>query len=64
MATAAVQFSTFSEILQANTTIRAGSVLLPSTNTLIGRLVTLKDIAGTIGYQEHYTIPIVVTVTK
>ena len=45
----AVQISTNVEFIQANTTTNAGFILLPSTTTLAGRLLTIKDTAGTFG---------------
>jgi hypothetical protein len=43
----AVQISTNVEFIQANTTTNAGFILLPSTTRLAGRLLTIKDTAGT-----------------
>jgi hypothetical protein len=45
----AVQISTNVEFIQANTTTNAGFILLPSTTTPAGRLLTIKDTAGTFG---------------
>ncbi len=45
----AVQISTNVEFLQVNTTTNAGFILLPSTTTLAGRLLTIKDTTGTFG---------------
>jgi hypothetical protein len=45
----AVQISTNVEFIQANTTTNAGFILLPSTTRLAGRLLTIKDTAGTFG---------------
>jgi hypothetical protein len=45
----AVQISTNVEFIQANTTTNAGFILLPSTTTLAGRLLTIKDTTGTFG---------------
>jgi hypothetical protein len=45
----AVQISTNVEFIQANTTTNAGFILLPSTTTVAGRLLTIKDTAGTFG---------------
>ena len=45
----AVQISTTVEFIQANTTTNAGFLLLPSTTALAGRLLTIKDTAGTFG---------------
>jgi hypothetical protein len=45
----AVQISTNVEFIQANTTTNAGFLLLPSTITNVGRLLTIKDTAGTFG---------------
>jgi hypothetical protein len=45
----AVQISTNVEFIQANTFINPGFILLPSTTTLAGRLLTIKDTTGTFG---------------
>jgi len=45
----AVQISTNIEFIQANTNTNAGFILLPSTTTLAGRLLTIKDTTGTFG---------------
>jgi hypothetical protein len=45
----AVQISTNVEFIQANTTTNAGFILLPTTTTNVGRLLTIKDTAGTFG---------------
>lgn len=43
----AVQVSSSTEFLQVNTTTQGGRILLPSTIGNIGRILTIKDIAGT-----------------
>jgi hypothetical protein len=45
----AVEISTNVEFIQANTTTNAGFILLPSTTSLAGRFLTIKDTAGTFG---------------
>lgn len=45
----AVQISTNVEFIQANTTTNPGFLLLPSTFTVPGRILTIKDVAGTFG---------------
>jgi hypothetical protein len=43
----AIQISSSAEFLQVNTTTNAGTILLPSTIGVAGRILTIKDTAGT-----------------
>ena len=43
----AAQISTNAEFIQANTTTNAGFILLPTANNIPGRILTIKDTAGT-----------------
>lgn len=42
----AIQISTTVEFIQANTTTNRGTILLPSTTAMRGRILTIKDTAG------------------